>query len=130
MNNIEFKPEPLTPKDLFYSKTTPIECTETQLNLLDNDWMSYVLKAKLNTKKYGLITFKFSYCGTQTSYLTIWGEKEIRRECEYSTDLFEKYLIDFMHSHIYAWNGSYAYNGEKKVLDFYNDVLSACTWIS
>lgn len=130
MNNIEFKPAPLTPKDLFYSKTTPIECTETQLNLLDNDWMSYVLKAKLNTKKYGLITFEFSYCGAQTSYLTIWDEREFRRECEYSADLFEKHLIDFMHSHIHAWNGPYAYNGEKEVLDFYNEVLSSCTWIS
>ena len=46
-------------------------------------------------------------------------------EFSYPTDIFQKYITEYMTAHIAAWNGTYAFNGEDYVIPFFNTVLNA-----
>lgn len=53
----------------------------------------------------------------------IYDGKKITYEYRYDTDLFKKYIIQFLSQHIYAWDSEYAFNGEDIVIAFFNKVI-------
>ena len=114
-------------KDLIFSDTCEDSCTNTQLNLDDYDWMTYTLCTKFRTKEMGILYIKFEYCGFNESFMSVEqttpDNKHINYSYVFSSELFKKYLIQFMATHIESWNNSYAFYGEQIVIDFFNDVL-------
>ena len=49
----------------------------------------------------------------------IYDGKKITYEYRYDTDLFKKYIIQFLSQHIDAWDSEYAFNGEDIVIVFF-----------
>lgn len=70
--------------------------------------------------------FVFEYCGCTISFMKvcqIYDGKKITYEYRYDTDLFKKYIIQFLSQHIYAWDSEYAFNCEDIVIAFFNEVI-------
>lgn len=93
--------------------------------------MTYTLKTRFNTKKFGLLNIEFEYCGCTVSVMRveqkiiITGEsRTINYEFCFNTDIFKKYTIEFLQEHIKTWDSTYAFNGEDIVLKFYNEVIA------
>lgn len=77
--------------------------------------------------KYGWFFLSFEYSGANFSTLKATLQNESRTVTytyEYSTDLFEKYIVRYLTDQINAWKTSSVFYAEKLVLDFYNEVLT------
>lgn len=112
-------------EDLIFSGNIEDDRTNTYLTLNDYDWMNYKLSTRFKTEK-GVFDVKFEYYGSTLSIMTV--EYQCNDICgeivyEYSTDVFQRYMIRFLANHIAHWDDKYAFNGEDVVIDFYNEVL-------
>lgn len=113
-------------EDLLFSNEIEDDRTNTYLNLYDYDWMDYCLTTRFKTEEMGVLDVKFEYFGMTTSHMEV---KQTLNDTvdeiiyEYSSDIFRKYLIRFLEKHIKFWDEKYAFNGEKEVIDFFNEVI-------
>lgn len=74
----------------------------------------------------GVLEVFFEYFGFVFSMMKIKQTKNSKvqeYEFEYSTDVFQKYLVLFLQKHIETWSSTYAFNGEEIVIDFYNEII-------
>jgi hypothetical protein len=113
-------------EDLIFSGDIEDDRTNTYLELDDYDWMSYTLSTRFKTNTYGTLQVKFEYFGTISSRMTvtqILNNVFENLEYEYQTAIFVKHIKKFLSDHINSWNSTYAFNGEKNVIDFYNEVI-------
>ena len=113
-------------EDLIFSSNIEDDRTNTLLTLDDYDWMMYNLSTKFRTEQYGLLQVKFKYFGTTVSTMEvtrIYDNISETFEYEYSTDIFIKYIKQYMKHHLESWDSAYAFNGEEDVLAFYNEVI-------
>lgn len=111
--------------DLILNNTTGDNITNTYLVLDDYDWMKYTLSSRFKVQETEL-TVEFVYYGATTSIMKVgYSSSDISGEIvyEYSTDLFQKYIIKFLTKHIAHWDNKYAFCGIDVVIDFYNEVL-------
>lgn len=121
MNLVEIKPE-----DLIFTHKCFEDRINTELRLRDNSWMDYQLITAFNTKNQGRLEVMFEYYGTVDSHMEVKCDvngNTVKITYEYSTDIFEEHITRFMMKHLAAWKETYAFNGEKLVLDFFNDVI-------
>ena len=100
----------------------------TELTLLDYDWMNYYLTTRFTTEKLGVLAVTFEYFGTTTSTMIVKqfelnSDKSAIYCYEYPTEIFTKYITQYMQKHIASWDDKYAFSGEDIVIDFYNEVL-------
>ena len=119
-------------EDLIFSNEIEDDRTNTYLKLDDYDWMGYILSTRFKTEDMGVLEVEFKYLGMVTSDMrvkqTLNGEVQ-EVTYEYPTEIFSKHLIKFLEKHITSWNEIYAFNGEKEVIDFFNEVLEKGTII-
>ncbi len=113
-------------KDLLFTDEIEDDRTNTYLNLYDYDWMDYSLTTRFKTEKMGVLNVKFNYFGMITSTMEV--EQTLNNNTEkvtyeYSTDIFQKYIVKFLEKHIRSWDEKYAFNGEDEVIEFFNDVI-------
>ncbi len=113
-------------KDLLFTDEIEDDRTNTYLNLYDYDWMDYSLTTRFKTEKMGVLNVKFNYFGMITSTMEV--EQTLNNNTEkvtyeYSTDIFQKYIVKFLEKHIRSWDEKYAFNGEDEVIEFFNDVV-------
>ncbi len=113
-------------KDLLFTDEIEDDRTNTYLNLYDYDWMDYSLTTRFKTEKMGVLNVKFNYFGMITSTMEV--EQTLNNNTEkltyeYSTDIFQKYIVKFLEKHIRSWDEKYAFNGEDEVIKFFNDVI-------
>ena len=112
--------------DLMFTNKCFEDRINTELQLLDNSWMSYRLITAFNTINQGKLDVVFEYYGAVDSQMQVQQELDGKTEqiiYEYSTDIFEKHIIKFMTKHLAAWKDIYAFNGGDLVMDFFNDVI-------
>jgi len=113
-------------KDLIFTNELEDDRTNTYLQLNDYDWMYYVLNTRFRTENQGLLEVKFEYFGTTISTMQViqnFNENKERYIYKYDTEIFQKYISEFLTKHIATWNSKYAFNGEDIVVAFYNEVL-------
>ena len=113
-------------KDLIFTNELEYDRTNTYLQLNDYDWMYYVLNTRFRTENQGLLEVKFEYFGTTISTMQViqnFNENKERYIYKYDTEIFQKYISEFLTKHIATWNSKYAFNGEDVVVAFYNEVL-------
>lgn len=118
--------KPINQKDLLLTNENEDDRTNTFLQLDDYDWMSYILNTRFRTEEQGILEVKFDYFGMTTSRMEVIQKNDGKEEIftfEYDTDIFEKYITEFLTKHIAAWKSQYAFNGEDIVIAFYNEVL-------
>ena len=122
--------EKIKSEDLLFTNEIEDDRINTYLNLADYDWMNYTLTTRFKTEKMGVLNVKFEYFGMVTSAMEvekILNDKTETVVYEYSTDIFQKYIVKFMEKHIRYWNEKYAFNGEEEVIEFFNEVLDKGT---
>jgi hypothetical protein len=125
--------EEIKAEDLIFSGDIEDDRTNTYLRLDDYDWMNYVLSTRFTTKEYGCLEVRFEYAGFGVCLMVVdqtHGDQYIKYTYKYQTDTFKKHITDFLMAHIASWDDKYAFNGEKYVLDFYNDVISHGTLVT
>lgn len=113
-------------KNLIFTNELEDDRTNTYLQLNDYDWMYYVLNTRFRTENQGLLEVKFEYFGTTISTMQViqnFNENKERYIYKYDTEIFQKYISEFLTKHIATWNSKYAFNGEDIVVAFYNEVL-------
>lgn len=96
------------------------------LILDDYDWMTYMLKTMLRSKKSGKLFLEFSYMGIVESEMIVMqeiGTCKNKYIYTFSSDIFEKYIIGYMKKHIQCWQNGNVFNAEYEVLEFYNEVI-------
>ena len=113
-------------EDLIFENKCFEDRINTELQLLDYDWMTYNLKTMFPTKNQGKLKVLFWYCGIRDSFMEV--EQEVngkieKIEYEYVTDIFVKYIIKFMSQHLSQWRNESVFNGGDLVIDFFNDVI-------
>lgn len=115
----------IDPKDLLFTNNCEDDRTNTQLSLLDYDWMNYTLTTRFRTEALGTLDVCFEYFGCVDSRMTVvqTTNKGETVEYSYNSDIFEKYLMRFLSQHMAQWGQHLAFNGENIVVDFYNEVL-------
>lgn len=114
-------------EDLLFSDEIEDDRTNTYVNLNDYDWMEYIIKTSFKTETQGILSVVFEYFGMNESSMTVtqlFNDKKVSYEYRYNSNIFQKYIKDFLLKHIEAWNGRYAFNGEDEVLNFYNEVIN------
>ena len=113
-------------EDLIFENKCFEDRTNTELRLRDNSWMDSQLITAFNTKNQGRLEVMFEYYGTVDSFMEVQRDVNGKIEkitYEYSTDVFEEHITKFMTKHLATWKGTFAFNGEEQVLDFFNDVI-------
>lgn len=118
--------KPIKSEDLIFSNELEDDRTNTYLHLFDYDWMQYTLITRFKTEEMGVLNVKFEYFGSTRSVMEVEQTlNDFHRTIvyEYSTDIFEKHIIEFLKNHIRSWDSTYAFNGEQEVVDFFNDVI-------
>lgn len=113
-------------EDLIFTDNLEDDRTNTYLVLNDYDWMNYSLTTRFKTEELGTLNVKFEFFGATTSIMDV--EQNYNGICEkvtyeYSTDIFQKYIIKFLTKHIASWDKEYAFYGEDEVIEFFNTVL-------
>ena len=117
-------------EDLIFSGDIEDDRTNTCLTLNDYDWMDYRLNTKFKTALYGDLQVEFWYFGTNFSTMTVAKIKDnVSEEYEYifSSDIFIKYIKQYLKHHLESWDSKYTFNGEDEVLSFYNEVIEVGT---
>ncbi len=117
-------------EDLIFTNQTEDDRTNTYLTLHDYDWMEYSLITRFKTQNLGVLNVKFSYFGMVTSTMEVEQTLDNKTEkvtYEYSTEIFQKYIVKFLQKHISSWDDTYAFNGEDIVIEFFNDVIENAT---
>jgi hypothetical protein len=119
--------EKIYSEDLIFSNAIEDDRTNTYLTLNDYDWMDYQLSTKFKTKKQGTLHVSFEFYGTDESIMKV---EQTKRKIlvnkftyTYPTEIFQRYITKYMLKHIAAWDDKYAFNGEKFVIDFFNEVI-------
>lgn len=118
--------EKINSNDLIFSDNIEDDRTNTYLHLYDYDWMDYNLSTRFKTESLGILNVKFSYFGMTTFTMEVeqnLGGNIEKITYEYSTDIFKKYIVNFLKKHISFWGNKYAFNGEEEVIEFFNDVI-------
>ena len=118
--------ERIKSEDLIFSNDIEDDRTNTYLQLNDYDWMDYNLTTRFKTEKMGVLNVTFYYFGAVSSTMKVEQLlNDVRQEFtyEYPTELFKKHIIKFLKKHIEFWESKYAFNGEKEVIEFFNDVI-------
>lgn len=117
-------------EDLIFSNEIEYDRTNTYLTLNDYDWMEYTLKTRFHTEEQGILNVEFDYFGFVFSTMKVTqlqNEKETIYDYSFPTDIFKKYLIQYLQKHIGSWDEQYAFNGEEEVISFFNEVLQVGT---
>ena len=86
--------------------------------------MNYFLFTKFKTKENGILNIEFKYFSFTFSSIIIEQIKDNKTniyELEYDSDIFIKYIKEYMQKHIESWNEKYAFNGEDIVIRFFNE---------
>ena len=120
--------QPIKAEELLFTNEIEDDRTNTYLHLLDYDWMQYTLETRFRTEAQGILEVEFEYFGVVISSMTVKQTKDDKvtvYEFSYPTDIFQKYITEYLTAHIAAWNGTYAFNGEDYVIPFFNTVLNA-----
>ena len=116
----------ITTEELIFSGDIEDDRTNTYLQLNDYDWMNYKLSTRFKTEKQGILDVEFEYFGTNRSMMKVsknFNGNENQFEISYDTDIFIRYLKEFLENHMKQWDDKYAFNGEDIVLKFYNEVI-------
>lgn len=116
--------------DLKFTGHLEDDRTNTYLELNDYDWMTYKLSTRFKTDKYGTLQVEFEYFGAVDSLMKVTqiiNNVSDDFEFSYPTSIFIKHIKKFMTDHINSWDDKYVFNGEKNVLDFYNEVIEVGT---
>ena len=117
-------------EDLLFTNEIEDDRINTYLQLNDYDWMDYNLTTRFKTEKMGVVDVKFQYFGMTTSAMEVTQTLNDMTEkviYEYPTEIFKKYIVKFLEKHISFWDSKYAFNGEKEVIEFFNEVLDKGT---
>ena len=118
--------KPIDPKDLIFENIPLKDRINTKLTLQDTDWMNYILKAIFTTKRYGRFYVSFEFSGIQFSVMkvTLIRKKHFYNfEYEFSTDIFQKYIIQYLSDQIASWQNENVFYAESLILAFYNQVI-------
>ena len=114
---------PIKAEELLFTNEIEDDRTNTYVHLLDYDWMQYTLETRFRTEAQGILEVSFEYFGVVTSSMTVKQTKDDKvtvYEFSYPTDIFQKYITEYMTAHIAAWNGTYAFIGEDYVIPFFS----------
>lgn len=116
----------LTSKDMVYKNIYGHDRLYSKLVLTDADWMNYKLTSEFDTI-YGRFSLSFEYFGAEFSVMKVTLKKGAHvntYDYEFSTDLFEKYIIRYLEKQIDAWKTDAVFYAEAIILDFYNEIIS------
>lgn len=119
--------KPINRKELIFSGDIEDDRVNTFVKLDDYDWMNYKINTRFHTKDQGILDVEFEYFGTTDSHMKVVQKLKGKEETftyAYNTDIFEKYITRFLRAHIRAWKSKYAFNGEKWVVEFFNEVVT------
>ena len=113
-------------KDLIFDNGGIDDQVNTELQLLDYDWMTYRLKTMFPTKSQGKLNVCFEYIGIKDAFMKV--EQELdgmteKIEYEYDSAIFKKYIMKFMTQHLSQWKNQDVFYGGDLVVDFFNDVI-------
>lgn len=120
---------PIKIKEILVSNETEDDRINTNLILLDYDWMNYILTTRITTKDLGVLHIAFEYFGTAMSQMIvhqfqIHTNKEEIHVFDFPTNLFKEYIVKYMQKHIESWNETYAFDGADIVIEFYNKIIN------
>lgn len=113
-------------EDLIFNHNAMDDETNTLLTLNDYDWMTYSLATKFTTKEMGKLDVTFRYYGSLESEMLV--KQDLNGQVQeityaYPSDIFKKYIVQFLQKHIAQWDSEYAFGGEEIVIDFFNEVV-------
>lgn len=113
-------------EDLIFENKCFEDRINTELQLLDYDWMTYNLKTMFPTRNQGKLKVLFWYSGIRDSFMEV--EQEVngkieKIEYEYDSDIFKKYIMKFMEQHLSQWEKQDVFYGGDLAIDFFNDVI-------
>ncbi len=113
-------------KELLFENVPLRDRINTELRLEDTDWMNYKLLVSFQTCQKENVEASFEYYGTKESELRIEYNKQGKVQkfiLAFPSELFEKYLIQFMKLHLAQWENQTVFYGGDLALEFYNEVL-------
>ena len=116
----------LSPADLLLQNRYGFDRIYTRLTLTDTDWMNYRLAALIPTRRFGRMHVQFEYFGAQFSEMTVKyriRNHDIQDVYTFPSEIFERYILKFLHEQIRSWNQENAFYAGALILDFYNSVL-------
>lgn len=125
-NNLTEKLKKIAEEDLIFENVPFKDRINTELELRDYDWMTYVLSTSFRTKTQGELKVRFEYLGVVESQMYVEQHKKgLCKEYVYSfsSDIFENYLIKFMTGHLAQWENEDVFYGGDIVLEFYNEIM-------
>ena len=113
-------------EDLVFENKCFEDRINTELQLLDYDWMTYSLKTMFPTRNQGKLKVTFLYSGIKDSFMEVEQESDgkiAKFEYKYETGIFEKHIINFLTQHLGQWKEDNVFNGGDLVIAFFNDVI-------
>lgn len=113
-------------EDLIFENIPFQDRINTELELKDYDWMNYKLSTSFVIKNQGELHVRFEYFGATFSQMDVEQlNEEFCKEYRYtySSDIFQKYLVQFMMCHLQQWENEEVFYGGEMILTFYNEVL-------
>ena len=125
-NKLTVELKKLEMEDLIFENIPFQDRINTELELKDYDWMNYTLTTSFITQSQGQLNVRFEYFGATFSQMDVEQlNEEICKEYRYtySSDIFQKYLVQFMMCHLKQWENEEVFYGGELMLAFYNEVL-------
>ena len=125
---------PIQSSDLFFTYEIEDDGVNTTAILSDYDWMTYRYDTRFPTKNNGTLAVRFEYVGMTDSdmhvkqFLPFYLTKEsknyvVNHRFTFSTKLFEKFFAKELQARLDNLKGTYAYNADDIMLEWFNAVL-------
>lgn len=98
----------------------------TKLVLDDYDWVNYRMEAIFPMKDAPVLLVKLEYCGSMFGTLTIstfYDSDGQDIEIRFNSEIFEKYLSEYLESHLLSRDNPGAFYGGDIILKFWNEVM-------
>ena len=118
---------PIKSEDLIFSDNLEDDRVCTDLKLSDYDWAKYDLSTRFYTKENGILRIQWNHFLMTTSAMMVTQLKDNKLTyyyIEFNSDIFGKYLKEYMLEHMKQWEpDTYAFNGEDVVIKLFNECI-------
>jgi len=118
---------PIKSEDLIFSDNLEDDRVCTDLKLSDYDWAKYDLSTRFYTKENGVLRIQWNHFLMTTAAMMVTQLKDNKLTyyyIEFNSDIFGKYLKEYMLEHMKQWEpDTYAFNGEDVVIKLFNECI-------
>ena len=118
---------PIKSEELIFSDELEDDRVCTDLKLSDYDWANYNLSTRFYTKENGVLRIQWNHFLMTIAVMMVTQLKDNKLTyyyIEFNSDIFGKYLKEYMIKHMEQWKpNTYAFNGEDVVIKLFNECI-------